>query len=151
FSPEAMHSFAHRPLTNDHPPEEVTADNWSKYAKGYTGDKIARDGDYIRVPLLMTDADTIKDAEGGKREMSVGYSAEIDWTPGTTPSGLHYDAIQRKIRANHVALVQNGRAGHGARIGDSGSPPNTATTKEGRKMADNRTVVVDGLTVETTQ
>lgn len=151
FSPEAMHSFAHRPLTNDHPPEEVTAGNWSKYAKGYTGDRIARDGDYIRVPLLMTDADTIKDADGGKREMSVGYSADIDWTPGVTPSGLHYDAIQRNIRANHVALVQNGRAGHEARIGDNGDPPTTAISHEGRKMADNRTVVVDGLTVETTQ
>lgn len=150
FNKESLHSFAHRPMTNDHPSESVTAGNWSKYAKGYTGDRIARDGEFISVPLLLTDADTIHAMEDGKREMSVGYQAEIDWTPGITPSGLHYDAIQRKIRANHIALVDRARAGHGARIGDNDTPSTVVTSTEA-DMADNLTVVdVDGLSIPTT-
>lgn len=151
FDKEAMHSFAHRPVTNDHPSESVTADNWGKYAKGYTGDRIARDGEYIQVPLLLTDSETIKALENGKREMSAGYSAEIEYKDGTTPSGLHYDAIQRKIRANHVALVQNARAGHGARIGDTGTPQPAGNKTESRNMADIQTVVVDGVSINSTQ
>ena len=151
FDKESLHSFAHRPLTNDHPSEPVTADNWNKYARGYTGDRIARDGEYIQVPLLMTDSDTINAMEDGKRELSVGYQAEIEWKDGITPSGLHYDAIQRNIRANHIALVDRARAGHGARIGDNDTPLHVVTEKQEPNMADNRTVVVDGLTVETTQ
>ena len=151
FDKESLHSFAHRPLTNDHPSEPVTSDNWKDYAKGYTGDRIARDGEYIQVPLLMTDSDTIKAMEDGKRELSVGYQAEIEWKDGVTPSGLHYDAIQRNIRANHIALVDRARAGHGARIGDNDTPLHVVNKKQEPNMADNRTVVVDGLTVETTQ
>src|SRR3990172_900283 len=173
FDKESLHSFAHRPLTNDHPHEAVTSDNWKEHAKGYTGDRIARDGEYIQVPLLMTDSDTIKAMEDGKRELSVGYQAEIEWKDGVTPSGLHYDAIQRNIRANHIALVDRARAGHGARIGDNlkllqECPDYVERLLEFQKresstrklagepiqepnMADNRTVVVDGLTVETTQ
>lgn len=151
FNKDAMHSFAHRPLTNNHPPEPVTADNWNKYARGYTGDRIARDGEYIQVPLLMTDSDTINAMEDGKREMSVGYQAEIEWQDGITPSGLHYDAIQRNIRANHIALVDRARAGHGARIGDSDAPQPAATTQEKPNMADNQTVVVDGVSIESTK
>lgn len=150
FDKESLHSYAHRPMTNNHPSESVTAGNWSKYAKGYTGDRIARDGEFISVPLLLTDADTIQAVEDGKREMSVGYQAEIDWTPGTTPGGLHYDAIQRKIRANHIALVDRARAGHGARIGDDDTPSTVVTSTEA-DMADNLTVVdVDGLSISTT-
>src|SRR5699024_6928912 len=84
FSPQTMKSFAHRPLTNNHPSENVDAENWREYAVGYSGDEVARDGDYIRVPLLLTDADTIAAMEGGKRELSMGYRSEIEWRDGTT-------------------------------------------------------------------
>ena len=30
FSEDAMHSYAYRPVTNDHPSEAVTADNWKE-------------------------------------------------------------------------------------------------------------------------
>lgn len=151
FQPDVMQSFAHRPLTNNHPAEMVTADNWREYAVGYSGDQVARDGDYIRVPLLLTDAATIADMEHGKRELSMGYTSDIEWTDGITPSGEHYDAIQRNIRNNHIALVDRARAGHKARIGDTGTPSNPAgTPKEGRIMADTQTAVLDGLSIETT-
>lgn len=48
--------------------------------------------------------------EAGKRELSCGYRCTYDWTPGVW-NGQPYDAVQRNIRGNHLALVKNGRMG----------------------------------------
>src|SRR5690606_31354603 len=52
FAQDAMHSFAYRPVTDDHPTEMVTADNWKALAVGQTGGEVARDGEFVRVPLV---------------------------------------------------------------------------------------------------
>jgi len=156
FSRDTLASFAHRPVTNDHPDEPVTADNWKEHAVGNTADEIARDGSFVRVPLMVSDAAAIADIEKGKRELSAGYTCDLTFEPGQTADGEAYDAIQKNIRANHVAIVQRGRAGSEVRIGDDagkwGAAPITPTMdKENITMSDAlRTVVVDGLTVQTT-
>src|SRR5699024_6017608 len=111
FSAASMGSYSYHPMTDDHPDEMVDADNWREYAVGFVGGDVARDGDYIRVPLAVMDAKTRDKVRDGKRELSMGYTADMDWTPGETESGEHYDAVQRNIRINHVALVDKGRAG----------------------------------------
>lgn len=154
FSRDTLASFAHRPVTNDHPEEPVTADNWREHAVGQTADEIARDGQFIRVPLMVADAATIKAIEEGKRELSAGYTCDLAWESGVSPSGEAYDAIQKNIRANHVAIVQRGRAGSEVRIGDAGkwgAAPISTTDRSTHTMSDAlRTVVVDGLSVSTT-
>lgn len=150
FSDATMSSFASRPLTNNHPTESVTADNWREYSVGYSGEGVARDGDYIRVQLLMTDSAAIADYENGKRELSMGYTSDIKWQDGTTSDGQHFDAIQTSIRNNHIALVDKARAGHKARIGDRRAPSTTVPKQKEGVMPDLKTVVVDGLTVEST-
>lgn len=137
FHKDTIASFSTIAVTNDHPPEAVTADNWRKYGVGETGDEILRDGKFMRVPLAIRDAAAIRAFEGGKQELSCGYTCDVDPTAGTTEDGLQYDAIQRNIRGNHVALVARGRAGSEVRIGDE----NTMTLK---------TITVDGIPVETT-
>ncbi|QQM32668.1 DUF2213 domain-containing protein [Martelella lutilitoris] len=155
FAQDSMGSYAHKPVTNDHPAEMVTADNWKKLAVGAIGDEVARDGDYVRVPMIVMDKAVIDQIEGGKRELSAGYVCDLKWESGTTPQGEAYDAIQQNIRINHVAVVDRGRAGSQARIGDGAfswgmRPGHVADEKEGQ-MADNlRKVMVDGLQVETT-
>ncbi len=155
FSADTLRSAAHRPVTNDHPADLVSADNWKEHAVGQTGDEITGEGIFIRVPLMVSDGATIKLIEDGKRELSAGYTCELDFTPGKTPSGEAYDAVQRNIRINHVAIVSAGRAGKKVRIGDAskwGAAPITPNPeKETRAMSDAlRTVVVDGLSVSTT-
>ncbi|WP_139812749.1 DUF2213 domain-containing protein, partial [Ensifer aridi] len=118
FDTASLGSYAHKPVTNDHPAEAVTADNWKALAVGSIGDEVARDGEFVRVPLIVMDAAVISEIEGGKRELSAGYTCDLAWEPGTTPEGEKYDAIQKDIRINHVAIVQRGRAGSQARIGD---------------------------------
>lgn len=154
FSRDTLASFAHRPVTNDHPAEPVTANNWRQFAVGQTADEIARDGQFIRVPLMVADAAAIKAIEEGKRELSAGYTCDLAWESGETASGEAYDAIQRNIKINHVAIVDRGRAGSQARIGDGadkwGASPVTPADERKSPMADLRKVLVDGLQVETT-
>lgn len=156
FHADSMRSFSARPVTNDHPAEPVTADNWRKYAVGNTGEEVARDGQTVRVPLMVADAGAIADVEAGKRELSVGYTCTLDWTPGVTSEGVKYDAVQTNIRANHVAIVARGRAGHECRIGDGaeqwGVAPIQPDLPKGKSMTDTlRRVMVDGLSVQTTE
>lgn len=153
FSKDAMHSYAHRPMTNEHPKELVDSTTWKDVAIGQTGDEVVRDGETVRVPLLMMDQTAIDDFNNGKRELSMGYTAMIDWDHGFTDDGLEYDAIQRELRMNHLALVIKGRAGN-ARIGD-GLPPEhkqeSNLNLEGQQMAEQlKQVIIDGLTIETT-
>lgn len=118
FAPDAMHSMAHRPVTLHHPNVPVTAKNWKQYAKGHTGDEVVRDGDSVRVPMVLMDADTIQSVLDGTRELSMGYSTDLKWEPGVTSDGQKYDAIQTQIRANHLAVVPVARGGSSLRLGD---------------------------------
>jgi hypothetical protein len=142
FSTDALRSFAHRPVTNDHPPEAVSARNWKTHSVGMTGDEIARDGTFVRVPMVVMDQTAIDDVEAGKVELSMGYACDLDWTAGTTPEGDAYDAIQTNIRGNHLAIVAAGRAGPQCRIGDSWA---AIPDHQESKM---KTFTVDGISVE---
>lgn len=142
FAVDALRSFAHRPVTNDHPPEAVGARNWKQHSVGMTGDEIARDGTFVRVPMVVMDQTAIDDVEAGKVELSMGYSCDLDWTAGTTPEGEAYDAIQKNIRGNHLAIVAAGRAGPQCRIGDSWA------AIPDHQESNMKTFTVDGIPVE---
>lgn len=153
FSSDALASFAHRPVTNDHPAEAVSASNWKSHSVGMTGNEIARDGDYIRVPMVVMDQAAIQDWKAGKRELSCGYESKIVFDAGTTPTGETYDAIQTAIRGNHLAIVARGRAGSECRIGDQGASETgepKAPVHQGDRLMTLKTITVDGLPVETT-
>ena len=53
------------------------------------------------------------------RELSCGYNLRLDETPGVW-EGQPYDAIQRDIEINHLALVDKARAGEQARLNIDG-------------------------------
>lgn len=144
FAADAMASYAHRPITSDHPRQLVDASNWKQYAKGQTGDEVLRDGEFVRVPIMLMDKAAIADHSNGKRELSMGYTMDLDPTAGTTPAGEQYDAVQTNLRMNHLALVSRARGGSDLKLGD--------TTMETSIMSDTKltTVTVDGLSVETT-
>ena len=123
FAADSLQSFSHAPVTMDHPAEAVTADNWKRLAVGETSGEVVRDGEWLRIPLIVKDKTAILAIQSGKRELSAGYTCTLDWTPGTTPDGETYDAVQRGIKINHLAVVDEARAGADARIGDAGAGP----------------------------
>lgn len=117
FDTASAHSFIGKPITDDHPSEPVTADNWKKHARGTVMNAL-RDGDFLSFDLLLTDADAIKKVDSGKRELSNGYSTDLEFGDFTGPDGTKCQARQTSIAGNHVALVDRGRAGSECAIKD---------------------------------
>lgn len=111
FKADSLSTFALVPVTNDHPPEGVTSRNARKYAVGSVGENVRQDGDHVTAQLVVFDQGVIDAMARGKRDVSCGYECDLDETPGVTPSGERYDAIQRNIVGNHLAIVSVGRAG----------------------------------------
>lgn len=135
FARDTLATFAHRPVTNDHPSALVDADTWNKSrVVGHTSDEVTATDIYVRVPMMVSDGGMIADIKAGKRELSAGYTCDLDWTAGKTEAGESYDAVQRNIRINHIAVVKNGRAGSNVKIGDEAKPM--------------KTVLVDGIPVQ---
>ena len=151
FSKRSLQTFSKIPVTNDHPGQPVTADNWKNVAVGTTGDDVLRDGEYLKIGLKITDASAVKAVSDGKRELSVGYTCVLVWEDGIAPDGTPYQAKQTEITADHVAIVQRGRAGTKARIGDAwGVAPITDHNPQKEKNMTLKTVTVDGIPVEVT-
>lgn len=118
FSKDSIKSYAHKPVVVGHPKDPVTSKNHKKLAVGDIGEEVIRDGERVRVPLMITDEATIKLVEDGTRQLSMGYTANIEFVDGFTPEGEPFDAIQKDIRINHVAIVPNARGGPELKIGD---------------------------------
>lgn len=67
---------------------------------------------------------------GKAKELSLKYTFLIDDVGGKTPDGEPYDFSMKDIRANHVALVELGRAGHDVRVADSKTDFSHVETKK---------------------
>jgi hypothetical protein len=112
FDAAAVNSYAYLPVTLEHPNGPVTSRNWRKVAVGETSNVVTRDGDTIRVDVVVRDADAIKlISDGAKTQISLGYTCELVWGAGITPNGETFDARQTAIRCNHLAVVATARGG----------------------------------------
>lgn len=135
FSSDSLNSMKLKPMTNNHPTDNVNPANakslqigslgnnpsdWVSYAswepdnhnRGLSG----TDGFHVAIDMSITDATAIKDIEeNNKFALSMGYFCEIEELSGVW-CGMAYDCIQRNIRYNHCALVDGARAGDAARI-----------------------------------
>ena len=120
FTVANMDALKTSPVTNGHPPEMVTPENSKKYMVGFPVGgvmKIEDDGPekYLQTFLNITDKTAIDAIKAGKAQVSNGYSVQLDWSPGVY-KGQEYDAIQRKIVNNHIAIVWKARAGGEVRL-----------------------------------
>ena len=116
FAPDAMESFSMAILTDDHPAGMVTLENVASVQKGHLGSEISREGLYLVADILITDADLIRRIEAGEKlELSCGYFADVIDFPGTY-QGVPHAKKQTNFQGNHVAVVQEGRAGPECRL-----------------------------------
>ncbi len=113
FSPEVLAGYAGASLTDGHPGKLIASNPAlrARYAKGVVL-SARRDGDRIAITAMVTDPALVKTIEDGKRELSPGYSLELDRTAGVDPKYGRYDAIQRKLGIDHNAVVDGARGGH---------------------------------------
>lgn len=137
FSEDTLDSYELVPLTNNHPPEKVTPENYKTYAVGNLGADIDHDAYNAYAQIIVQESEAIAAVKAGRTGLSGGYSCDVvtdgevsypimGWnadysekievgrtrypTPGNF-NGTPYDAIQINIRGNHVALVDVPRGG----------------------------------------
>ncbi len=110
FKADSLATYKGAPVTIEHPPGgRVDPDNWRDLSVGHTED-VRTDAKFVEGDLVVNDSAALSEVESGKREVSCGYRCRLDWTAGEW-DGEQYDAIQRDIKINHVAIVSRGRAG----------------------------------------
>lgn len=117
FATDFLESLKLKPLTLTHPTELITSDNVKQYQIGTLGEVVDTDNYHLAIDMIIHDATAISAVQKGVQALSVGYTCELESAePGAVWCGQTYDYVQRKIRANHTSLVQQGRAGDAARI-----------------------------------
>ena len=137
FKADSLASLMGKPITIGHK-AFVTAGNAAQVAPvGSVLSAGRQDGNNIVADIVVYNLDT------DSRELSCGYTLTLDETPGTTPDGQRYDAVQRNIVYNHLAIVPKGRAGI-ARLNMDGSQViDEEEQKEDNKMAEMTKIRLD--------
>lgn len=101
----------HTPVKSTDPHQDKTV--------GSLGTDAEFDGEYLDNSLFVNTQDAIDGIESGRQaELSAGYHYVPDMTPGNF-HGTAYDGVMRSIVFNHVALVEDGRAGPDVVVADS--------------------------------
>ncbi len=146
---DSLGSLARKPVTLRHPRHMVSPETAAEVSQGAVGEseEYVADG-FVKVTVSLHRKDAINAINRGMRELSSGYECDLDMTPGIVPegqpdAGQRYDAIQRNIQYNHLALVERGRAGQAVRLRADGAidfeedapmpdekTPETATTRQ---------------------
>ncbi len=114
FRPQTIASFQGKAVTIGHPGDFVGPHNWTELTKGIL-QNVRRGEDDLKDDLvadvMIKDQIAIGLVEAGLREVSCGYEAEYEETaPG--------EGNQINIVGNHLALVEEGRAGPAYAITD---------------------------------
>lgn len=142
FRPQTIASFQGKAFTIKHPEEFVDPSNWTDLAKGTAhnirkSDELDDDGEEVLLAdIMVTDAMCIKLIENGLREISCGYEAEYEQTG-------EGEGRQFNIIGNHIALVENGRAGKTYAINDHKREGLMKSLKEMAEMIKNLGKTVD--------
>lgn len=133
FAAKSLATYKGKPIIVTHDAGYVDKDNVEDETIGTILSEGYQDGDDVRAEIIIHDSDAMKSS--GLRELSLGYNLRLEETSGVW-NGQPYDAIQRDIVINHLALVGSARAGEQARL-NIDSRENQITLKGGKVMAKN--------------
>lgn len=147
--PACIESFRLVPFVNEHPAgilgdesQPIPAVPAERHGvQGTIGEQVYFDYPYLRGNFKIFSSAAMRAVDAGKIELSPGYRCRYDWTPGEW-QGQPYDAVQRCIRGNHLALVDEGRTGPDVAVLDHFTI--TLDAKELPAMADENTPPAGG-------
>jgi len=111
---ECLESFRLVPIIDDHEMLGSSCSGFTpaenKGVHGTIGENVYFEDGYLKANLKIFSEKLANLIKQGKKELSIGYHCAYDSASGSF-DGKNYDFIQRNIRGNHLALVENGRAG----------------------------------------
>lgn len=152
FRKDSMESLKMVPVTHGHPYSDggiVTPSNSSRLQKGHIGENIRKDDNDLMGSIMVTDESTITAIDNGNKDISCGYTCDLEQKSGEY-NGERYDAIQRNIKYNHVAVgIPMGRAGN-AKLNLDSIPDNVGVQilEKGADMPDLKKINLDGVEYE---
>lgn len=112
---DSLKTLCDLPISIEHPPTMLDSSNARQFAVGWNG-SVSYDSGFVSTKVKLIDQHAVRNAlDGGRIELSVGYITKLDWTPGVW-EGQRYDAIQRNIKGNHIALTVKARGGADLRL-----------------------------------
>lgn len=118
-SPETLASFDGVPFIDDH---EMLGEGFTpcdrRPAQGVLMNPRPEGGNTIVADLRVFSEELKEKITAGKKQLSLGYLCSYELRRGTF-DGKPYDAVQRNIRGNHIALVERGRMGSDIRVYDA--------------------------------
>ncbi len=139
-------SFANIVFTNRHPPVLVTTENIQDFQAGHVGNTRTDGVFMVADELVITRRDAIDRAQQpGGWELSIGFLADVLRRDGVAPDGTPFKFEQLNLEGNHLAGVDQGRAGPECRLGmdsafsvaalaDSATTPSPPLTHHGGTM-----------------
>lgn len=111
---EAIASFKGLPLVDDHAMLGKESDGLTPAERygvhGVIGDNVFFEDGYLKGNIKIFSEKMTELIDAGKKDLSAGYRCKYYIESGEF-NGQKYDAVQRHIRGNHVALVKEGRMG----------------------------------------
>jgi len=124
-SPETLASMRLLPWVDEHDMLGDSEDDniplmaaEEKGVEGVTGEEVTYEDKTVYSNIKLFSKALKSAIESGKKELSLGYRCKWDFSPGDY-EGEHYDVVQRNIRGNHLALVEEGRMGADVAVQDS--------------------------------
>ena len=137
---KALLGWAFKPVTLEHPTKLLDSSNVQEFSKGMSDSTVFLDGGFVRGVIIVNHADAIASIDrGDTKEISTGYKCRIDPTSGVW-QGQKYDAIQRDIEVNHIALTKKGRAGSDVALHLDSDDPDVAYQSSIKKTMANLTI-----------
>ena len=109
--PDCIESFRLLPWVIEHDmlgEGEIPAER--KGIEGIVGQDVSYQDGYLKGNIKVFSDRLAELINTGMNELSLGYKCLYEFTPGKF-NGQQYDAIQRQIRGNHLATVEEGRMG----------------------------------------
>ncbi|MEX9885781.1 hypothetical protein PR729_25210 [Providencia rettgeri] len=88
-----------------------------KGIQGVIGENVYFDPPYLRANIKIFSDVALSNIDSGKIDLSPGYRSKYEFISGIY-EGQHYDVIQRHLRGNHLALVDEGRTGPDVAVQD---------------------------------
>jgi len=113
FAKDSLDSYFSSPITIGHPSQDVNVSNAKELRKGHLDGVPFADGQQLMGTIVIDDAEAIGLVSEGTVELSSGHTCDVVMADGD----VDWDCEKINIRANHIAIVQKGRAGS-ARIAD---------------------------------
>lgn len=117
-------TFNNLPLLDKHIEDGAEKEDAKKHRVGSLGDKVKFNAPYLQNSLIVYDQKAIDKIEDGtQKELSCAYRYEPIKQSGEF-GGQRYDFVMTNIRGNHVALVEEGRAGSDVVVADENTIKN---------------------------